>query len=399
LAERVRDLPRARRARRAFVWLRRSGVAATLGAVLLLGWGFSERLQKDEAERQQRTLEAVVQFQRDWLSSANPEKRGEAVRVVDVMKEAVQWLNEGALKDDPPVGAAVRGTIGDTLRSLGKLKEAESLLEEALRIRTELFPSNHPGVAQSRYELALLRHDQALALLDRGKTAEADAKFTDAQTLHKQALQSYPTPHPARFQNLAALGLLYNEWGRYADAEPVLSEAVDVARAHLKDRRQHIAATLYNLAISLGGQDKFEQSALRTREALDCKAFAEGDPATGRCLLQLAWCMENLGKRAMARESYREGRENLAEAKESYRKTREIFLAHNDQDRIDASEAGLQRLRDEEQRLVATARDPTADAETARYEPTPTTAAATQPAPAAARLPATGPTASREPAR
>ena len=81
--------------------------------------------QEEEARSQAAIATAVNQFQHQMLSAADPNRMlGTRVTVLQATEAAIQQLHDGAFKDQPLVGAAVRQTIGSTLRQLNRYDEA-----------------------------------------------------------------------------------------------------------------------------------------------------------------------------------------------------------------------------------------------------------------------------------
>src|SRR5262245_40081346 len=84
----------------------------------------SARKHEAEALQQAAVAQAVNRFQLDMLRSADPDKMlGERVTVLDATRAALKRLDDGELKDQPLIEAAVRDTIGDTFRALSRSEE------------------------------------------------------------------------------------------------------------------------------------------------------------------------------------------------------------------------------------------------------------------------------------
>ena len=111
--------------------------------------------QHREAERLTAIAMAVSTFQADMFTSANPTVSGQDVTVSQVIGVALRQLDAGKLKDQPIVEANVRSFIGETLRSLGRYTEAETVLRKALELRRRDHPEPDAGVARSPRHLRL----------------------------------------------------------------------------------------------------------------------------------------------------------------------------------------------------------------------------------------------------
>src|SRR4029078_12242637 len=107
--------------------------------VALAGGVLTTSLQAARRRRGADRPEAVSAFVRDMLGSANPRSisreapdRGRTLTVLQAMEPAVAKLDAGELSREPLVEAAVRQTVGATLRDLGDYAAAEANLRKAL---------------------------------------------------------------------------------------------------------------------------------------------------------------------------------------------------------------------------------------------------------------------------
>jgi tetratricopeptide (TPR) repeat protein len=92
----------------------------------------------------------------------------------------------------------------------GKFAEAVPLAQRVLAIREKALGADHPDVAASLNNLALLYANQ-------GRYADAEPLYKPALAIREKALGPN---HPDIAQSLNNLALLYHNQGRYADAEP-----------------------------------------------------------------------------------------------------------------------------------------------------------------------------------
>ena len=99
--------------------------------------------QRIEAERERAVAVAVSDFlQNDLLGQADirnqpllgKAERDPDIKVVDLLETAANAI-EGKFQDQPQTEGAIRRTIGDTYRALGKYKMAQRHLERSLAVR------------------------------------------------------------------------------------------------------------------------------------------------------------------------------------------------------------------------------------------------------------------------
>ena len=114
-------------------------------------------------------------------------------------------------------------TAGFKASQAGKYQDAAEAWQEALKIARQLypeseFPDGHPNLATSLNNLAVLY--------------ESQGKYADAETLSKNALEMrrrlFKGDHLSVARSLNNLGALYKSQGKYADADPLFRDALDM---------------------------------------------------------------------------------------------------------------------------------------------------------------------------
>jgi CHAT domain-containing protein/tetratricopeptide (TPR) repeat protein len=121
--------------------------------------------------------------------------------------------------------------------SQGDYARAEPLLQQALKIKTKVFGTNHSEYADSLHNLAALYRAQ-------GDFARAEPYSRQALETEKKTLGEN---HPNYANSLGGLALLYIAQGDYARAEPLVRQAVTIqcnqleATAAIQSQRQQLA--------------------------------------------------------------------------------------------------------------------------------------------------------------
>ena len=111
------------------------------------------------------------------------------------------------------------------LRDEGKLTEAETTQRQALAMQRKLLGEEHPEVAISLNNLALVLRDQ-------GKLAEAEAMLRDALAMQRKLLGD---EHPKVAVSLDNLADVLRKQGKLAEAdEPFPEPAIDAKRFGLR---------------------------------------------------------------------------------------------------------------------------------------------------------------------
>ncbi|MFL5587291.1 MAG: CHAT domain-containing protein [Ktedonobacteraceae bacterium] len=140
---------------------------------------------------------------------------------------------------------------------MGNYEQAERLLQQTLDIRRAALGEQHPEVAISLNNLALLY--------------KLVGNYTQGESLYQQALKTWRMAlgeeHPHVADALDNLATLYTAMGNYAQAEPLLWQALAIRRKTLGKEHPDVALSLNNLANLYVATD-------RTVEALTIKEEA-----------------------------------------------------------------------------------------------------------------------------
>ncbi|KAJ2925972.1 hypothetical protein H1R20_g11119, partial [Candolleomyces eurysporus] len=162
--------------------------------------------------------------------------------------------------DDPDLITTLAAAVhrrDDQTESLTGLTEAISLHREAL----ELQPSPHPNRSSSLYNLGN-------ALLDRHRRTGNIADLEEAISLHREALELRPSPHPDRSDSLNNLGNALLDCYQRTETIADLEEAISLLREKLELRppsHPDRSVALENLLIPLQLMHGKSQTLLSTR--------------------------------------------------------------------------------------------------------------------------------------
>ncbi|MDB9313906.1 tetratricopeptide repeat protein, partial [Spirulina sp. CS-785/01] len=145
------------------------------------------------------------------------------------------------------------------LYQAGKYAEAIPLAEQILQIRRQVLGQEHPLVATSLNNLALLYESQ-------GRYAEAEPLYRQALEMVKRLLGQ---EHPDVAQSLNNLAALYQSQGRYAEAEPLYRQALEMYKRLLGQEHPQVATSLNNLAALYQSQGRYAEAEPLYRQALE----------------------------------------------------------------------------------------------------------------------------------
>ncbi|MBD2479184.1 tetratricopeptide repeat protein [Anabaena sp. FACHB-83] len=164
--------------------------------------------------------------------------------------------------------------------SQGRYGEAEPLYIDALAMRQRLFVDDHPNVATSLNNLAGLYFSQ-------GRYGEAEPLYIDALAIRQRL---FVDDHPDVASSLNNLALLYFSQGRYGEAEPLYIDALAMRQRLFVDDHPNVATSLNNLAGLYFSQGRYGEAeplyidALAMRQRL----FVDDHPNVATSLNNLA---------------------------------------------------------------------------------------------------------------
>ncbi|MEH2026330.1 tetratricopeptide repeat protein [Nostoc sp.] len=164
--------------------------------------------------------------------------------------------------------------------SQGRYSEAEPLLQQALELLRRLLGEEHPHVATSLNNLANLYYSQ-------GRYSEAEPLLLGALELTRHLLGE---EHPNFATSLNNLANLYYSQERYSKAEPLFLQALELTRRLLGEEHPNVAQSLNNLANLYYSQGRYSEAELLLLQALALKQrlLGEEHPDVAESLNNLA---------------------------------------------------------------------------------------------------------------
>ena len=182
--------------------------------------------------------------------------------------------------------------LGTYLLQHGRYSDAESLLQQGLKIREHLFGPQHLAVARSLSNLGLLYYYQY-------QDAQAESLYLRALKINEQL----PGPiHPALIRILHYLGNLYYNQDNYAEAESYYRRTQTILEQTSEPEPGDLAGNLSSLGLTYYKQKKYVEAEPLLEQALeiDTKAFGADHPDVATQLTNLARLYHDQGKYAEA---------------------------------------------------------------------------------------------------
>jgi Tfp pilus assembly protein PilF len=217
-------------------------------------------------------------------------------RQAEPLLERALRIHEQTLGAEHPNTATSLNNLAELYRAQGRYGEAEPLFERALRITETALGAEHPDNAQCLNNLAALFYAQGW--------------YGEAEPLLERALRIYETAlgaeHPHTATSLGNLAELYRAQGRYGEAEPLYLRALRIYETALGAEHPTTAAALNNLAGLYESQGRYGEAeplmerALRIRE----QALGAEHPDTAQSLNNLAGLYQAQGRYGEAEPLY-----------------------------------------------------------------------------------------------
>jgi eukaryotic-like serine/threonine-protein kinase len=234
-----------------------------------------------EAARTQRIERFMTNLFQGGDESAGP---ADNLRVVTLLDRGVQQAR--SLDADPAAQAELYAALGNIYEQLGKLDQADALLNSALDERKRLYGPDSAEVAESLVALGLLRDDQA-------RLADAEKLVSDGLAMTNRHAQP---DSPAVARATTALGKVQDDRGSYDAAIKTLDQSVKIQSAK-NTVTPELAASLYELANAHFYAGHYDQSQELNERLLPMYKQIYGDrhPRVADVLVNLGAIKYDLG--------------------------------------------------------------------------------------------------------
>jgi non-specific serine/threonine protein kinase/serine/threonine-protein kinase len=276
-----------------------------IGAALVVGlsaavYGLIQASrERDQARLETRVLAGVVGFvNNDLLRAADPRNaQGRDVTVKDALAAAASGI-EGKFGEDPLVEAAIRLTVGEIERTLGRNDEAVPQIERAIAIRTERLGAGHADTLTAVRELGVVKDDS-------GKSEEAVVLFARVLDGRWRLLGE---SDPLTVQALNDLGVAESRVGRFVDSEAHFRSAIEVRTRTLGPDDPDTLLAMNNLATALLALDRHDEMYELAKKASAgwVKAAGADDRVTLDCRNTLGLAALRLGRLDEAEDVFRD---------------------------------------------------------------------------------------------
>ena len=254
--------------------------------------------ERDRANREAEAARQVAGFLTDLFKVSDPaEARGDTLT-------ARQILDKGSLKIDqtlsgqPDLQSRLQATIGAVYIGLGMYKEAESLLERAVKNAEQTYGADHVDTLKTLSALADVYWYQS-------RYREAEPLYVRVMTGRSKALGA---EHADTLKAQFDLASLYAQEKRWQEAERLQQQTLTQQRSVLGDEHLDTLMSISNLASMYETQKRYDEAATLGEELLRVQRRALGadHPSTLISLGNLGNVYYARGEYAKAETIYRE---------------------------------------------------------------------------------------------
>jgi len=190
---------------------------------------------------------AVVYYQNAKYKEAEP-----------LIQRALK-IDEASFGKDHPTVAIRLNNLAALYLATNRLKEAEPLMQRALKIDEASFGKDHPEVAGDLNNLAALY--------------QATNRLKEAEPLMQRAIEideaSFGKDHPEVATDLNNLAALYQATNRLKEADPLLQRALKIDEASFGKDHPNVARDLNNLAQLYKATNRLKEAEPLMQRALE----------------------------------------------------------------------------------------------------------------------------------
>jgi tetratricopeptide (TPR) repeat protein len=240
-------------------------------------------------------------------------QQGKYAEAEPLLQRALHIREQRLESDDEGVATAL-AALGDLYYQQGKYAEAEPLLQRALHIREQRVQQAQQAQLRSSdlpvAERPVVTDLLAIPLMRLGNLYQQQGKYAEAEPLYQRALSIWEQQWGPENLNVAwpltSLGDLNYQQGKYAEAEPLLQHALHIREQTLGPEHPEVAYSLSGLANLYREQGKFAEAELLLQRALHIREQEQGSQhsETADTMHDLAQLREVQGNSEEARVWY-----------------------------------------------------------------------------------------------
>ena len=301
--------PRSARYRMAkFVRRHRTGVItaglvtfAVVASAVLASIGFVRATRAEQrAAREAAAAQQVTSFLVDLFRASHPgEARGDSLTAREILDRGAGRVRRD-LSSQPLLQARILFTLGTVQHALGVFDAAETLLQDALRMRERELGLRDPAVAEVRNALGDVARD-------RGTFDEAGEHYREALAIREESVGQR---HADVATTLSGLASLHLRQGAYIEAESLYRHVIELDEEVRSPDDPRTLRDMRGLAAVYYSTDRFDlaDSLWQTTLALQERALGPDHFDVGATLQNLGAARHQVGSYDEALQYYERAR-------------------------------------------------------------------------------------------
>jgi tetratricopeptide (TPR) repeat protein len=301
--------PRSARYRMAkFVRRHRTGVItaglvtfAVVASAVLASIGFVRATRAEQrAAREAAAAQQVTSFLVDLFRASHPgEARGDSLTAREILDRGAGRVRRD-LSSQPLLQARILFTLGTVQHALGVFDAAETLLQDALRMRERELGLRDPAVAEVRNALGDVARD-------RGTFDEAGEHYREALAIREESVGQR---HADVATTLSGLASLHLRQGAYTEAESLYRHVIELDGEVRSPDDPRTLRDMRGLAAVYYSTDRFDlaDSLWQTTLALQERALGPDHFDVGATLQNLGAARHQVGRYDEALQYYERAR-------------------------------------------------------------------------------------------
>ncbi|MBW4662091.1 MAG: tetratricopeptide repeat protein [Drouetiella hepatica Uher 2000/2452] len=188
--------------------------------------------------------------------------------------QAAQWYEQGWHQATQRLGhqhsdlALILTRLAGLYKIQGRYAEAEPLYQQALQIRLALSDREQPDSEQAgkQLEVALTLNELAILYTEQGRFAEAEPLLKQALSTRQTLLA---TDCPEIAESLAALAILYQYQEQFTKSEELYLRAAAIYQKTLGEEHELTIECFHNLSVVYAKQERFAEAVALTNRILE----------------------------------------------------------------------------------------------------------------------------------
>lgn len=242
-------------------------------------------------------LQSRRQAFQEQLSQINATDVAIEVLVENILRPAEEAIDKQDEKYRTS-NAAIQQGLAEAMRSIGRLDDAQRLMEQAVATQRAVHGNSHPVTIAGINELGLVK-------LETGQPEAAKQLLDESLT---EAEKTFGPDHPTTFSVKNNLGLWHRAMGQRAEAEQLFRDVAQRSLAVSGPDDEDTISFHANWGLALSEQRKYREAEPIARDVLERRRRLQGDdhPETLLAMNNLGFFLYDLGHKQEAESIFKE---------------------------------------------------------------------------------------------